>query len=174
GVATINASLTQAALPPSSSQTRTISNSPMLLAQSVDQDEILAAHNKYRREVGVPPLKWSDSLASSAQKWAEHLASIETLEHSSANYGENLWAGSPGLFSQTQMVDDWGSEKDSFIPDSTFPDTCRGGWQNCAHYTQLIWRSTKEVGCGLARKEDTNYLVCQYNPPGNIQGERPD
>ncbi|HRH44617.1 MAG TPA: CAP domain-containing protein [Pyrinomonadaceae bacterium] len=26
-------------------------------------DEILAAHNKYRTEVGVEPLKWSESLA---------------------------------------------------------------------------------------------------------------
>src|ERR671932_283901 len=173
GLVAISAGFTQAALTPSPNQTKTISNSPMLLAQSVNKNLILAAHNKYRQQLGVPGLKWSDSLASSAQKWAKQLASRNQLQHSSGNYGENIWAGTKGRYTQTQMVEAWGSEKQYFIANSAFPNTCKGGWQKCGHYTQIIWKNTTEVGCGLAKGTQMDYLVCQYNPPGNFQGQKP-
>ena len=72
---------------------------------------ILAEHNKYRVEVGVLPLQWSDNLAASAQQWANHLAATGKLEHSRA--GENLAQGSSGAFSVTQLVDMW-AVKSSF------------------------------------------------------------
>lgn len=66
-------------------------------------DEILAVHNKYRAEVGVAPLKWSETLANSAQKWADELAKNRKFNHS--RMGENLWGGSAKGFSYTQMVE---------------------------------------------------------------------
>lgn len=173
GLVATNVHLTQAALTPSPNQTQTISNSPILLVQSINRNEVLAAHNKYRQQVNVPNLKWSNSLARSAQQWAKQLASTNTFKHSSTNYGENIWAGTKGRYSQAKMVDNWGSEKQYFIPNSTFPNTCRGGWQKCGHYTQIIWKNTTEVGCGLARGAQMDYFVCQYNPPGNFQGQKP-
>jgi uncharacterized protein YkwD len=173
GLVAISAGLTKAALTPSPIQTQTISNSSTLLAQSVNRNLILAAHNKYRQQAGVPGLKWSDTLASSAQKWAKQLVSINRLQHSSGNYGENIWAGTKGRYTQSQMVDSWGSEKQYFIANSAFPNTCKGGWQKCGHYTQIIWKNTTEVGCGLAKGAKMDYFVCQYNPPGNFEGQKP-
>lgn len=173
GLIAINSGLTEATLIPSSNPTQAISNSSTLLAQSMKSNEVLEAHNKYRKEVGVPPLKWSNSLASSAQQWANQLASNNRFEHSSTDKGENIWAGSKGSFSPTQMVNSWGSEKKYFISNRLFPNTCRGGGQKCGHYTQIIWKNTTEVGCGLARGAKMDYFVCQYNPPGNYQGEKP-
>ncbi|MCI5139186.1 MAG: hypothetical protein D3922_12405, partial [Candidatus Electrothrix sp. AR1] len=44
----------------------------------------------------------------------------------------------------------------------------------CGHYTQVVWRSTKEVGCGMASCNDKAQLwVCQYNPRGNMLGQKP-
>lgn len=43
-------------------------------ASNTIADEILDAHNRYRAEVGVPPLSWSDDLANQAQDWANYLA----------------------------------------------------------------------------------------------------
>ena len=173
GLIAINAGLTGATLIPSSNSTQGISNSSILLVQNIKSNEILVAHNKYRQEVGVPPLKWSNSLANSAQQWAKQLASTNRFEHSSTDKGENLWAGTKGRFSPTQMVNSWGSEKQYFISNRPFPNTCRGGWQKCGHYTQIIWKNTTEVGCGLARGAKMDYFVCQYNPSGNYQGEKP-
>lgn len=137
--------------------------------------DILAAHNRYRDEYNLPHLTWSDTVAASAQQWANQLASSNTFEHSAGSgYGENLWRGTAGAYSTTQMVDSWGSEKQYFIPNRTFPDlSTTGNWADVGHYTQIIWRNTTEVGCALATGSGSDVLVCQYNPPGNYTGQNP-
>ncbi|MFB2981417.1 CAP domain-containing protein [Microseira sp. BLCC-F43] len=168
-LATISASFSLEALTPGKTK--------ILLAQrarAINKNEILAAHNKYRRSVRVPPLQWSDTVASSAQQWANQLARTSRFEHSNnRRYGENLWMGTAGRFSFTQMVDGWGSEKQYFIPNRTFPNVSNTGkWQDVGHYTQVIWRNTRQVGCALASGGGNDYLVCQYSPPGNVIGQR--
>lgn len=136
--------------------------------------ELLAAQNKYRTEVGEAPLVWSDKLADSAQSWAEHLANVvHALKHSgAADTGENLASWTAGHASLTRLVKIWGDEKRFFV-DASFPDISRtGSWQSVGHYSQLVWRKTTEVGCGLATGGGQDYLVCQYNPMGNFAGEK--
>ena len=134
--------------------------------------EIVAAHNNYRAEVTSPPLQWSDALAQSAQQWADHLASIQQMQHSGQDgVGENLFMGTTRAFSFTQMVGSWGDEKANFTP-GTFSDvSTTGNWMDVGHYTQVVWRNTTDVGCALASDGQNDYLVCQYSPPGNMQGE---
>lgn len=45
----------------------------------------------------------------------------------------------------------------------------------CGHYTQLVWSTTKAVGCGnvTCNNELGVLIVCSYNPPGNYQDENP-
>lgn len=152
---------------PSGTSTRPASNS--LSAP------LLEAHNRYRLEVGVPQLTWSESLATASQTWADRLATSNTFEHSQANgYGENLWQGTAGAFSLTEMVATWGDEQADFMPNRPFPDvSTTGNWADVGHYTQMIWRDTTEVGCGLATANGYDVLVCRYTPPGNYQGEVP-
>lgn len=143
-----------------------------LNAQVTSQDpaitEILAAHNKYRTELNIPPLKWSDKLAKNAKVWADRLASEGRMYHSSGTgEGENLWMGTSGYYSYTQMVDGWGSEK-RYYKDGIFPDVSNSGsWYDVGHYTQLIWRNTTEVGCAKSTGRGNDILVCRYSPPGN-------
>lgn len=160
---------------------------PTLSAQaaSFDEAEMLAAHNQWRAKVGTPPLTYSPELAVSSQRWANHLKTENQcrMQHSQPDgkYGENLyWASairwSDGRrevqqVSPKKVVDDWGSE----IKDYNYPlNTCSQG-KMCGHYTQVVWHSTKSVGCAFAVCEDSNdqIWVCQYQTPGNWVGEKP-
>lgn len=137
--------------------------------------EIMDAHNRYRAEVGVPTLQWSDDLANQAYAWASQLAATGSFEHSHTDgQGENLWKGGPpgDGFTFTHMVDDWGNEKQYFAG-GVFPDvSTTGNWGDVGHYTQLVWRDTSQVGCGCVDGPDgTRYLVCRYASPGNFTGQ---
>lgn len=141
--------------------------------------EIVSAHNRYRAELGIEGLRWSDLLAAHAQKWADHLASLggRSLMHAPAsergNEGENLWMGTAGYYSLTQMVDGWGGEKKYFVY-GDFPNVSRtGNWADVGHYTQVIWKDTKEVGCARATAGGYDILVCRYSPPGNYMSRKP-
>jgi hypothetical protein len=132
--------------------------------------ELLAAHNNYRASLGLPRLRWSDRLSASAQRWADHLAAIGRLEHNGS--GQNLAMATSGSQSLTQLVDLWGGER-AYFTNGYFPAvSTTGNWANVGHYSQMVWRMTSEVGCGFARSYGRDVLVCDYNPPGNVMGER--
>jgi len=132
--------------------------------------ELLAAHNAYRTSLGLPSLRWSDELAAKAQSWADHLAEIGQLEHSGP--GQNLAMAASGTQSLTQLVDLWGSEQADFT-NGDFPDiSTTGNWMDVGHYSQMVWKTTTEVGCGFAESDGRDVLVCDYDPPGNVMGER--
>jgi uncharacterized protein YkwD len=137
-------------------------------------DTILAAHNAERAAVGVPPVTWSSTLAAHAATWAKHLAQLGTMQHSRPSErpgeGENLWAGTAGAYSAAEMVAGWTGEKKDFR-NGDYPDVTRGG--TVGHYTQMIWKTTNEIGCATARGGQYDILVCRYGPPGNMVGERP-
>jgi hypothetical protein len=133
--------------------------------------EILDAHNRYRAEVGLAPLQWSEGLAASAQQWAEQLAAAGAFQHSDNGFGENIAQGATGYTSIAQLIGLWGDEKQHYTG-GYFPDVSNtGNWLEVAHYTQIVWRNTTEVGCGVASGNSNDVLVCQYNPAGNVSGE---
>ncbi len=137
-------------------------------------DRLLAAHNAERARVGVPPLSWDPRLAQSAAAYGPVLARLGRLQHSPKasrpGQRENLWMGSRGRFSPEQMVGRWIEERRLFRP-GIFPNvSASGNWYHVAHYTQLIWRNTTHVGCALHPGGATDYLICRYSPPGNIDG----
>ncbi|MFL6415305.1 MAG: CAP domain-containing protein [Bryobacteraceae bacterium] len=129
---------------------------------------MLAAHNVYRRQIGTPPLEWSTRLAATAQSWANELVQTAVLKHrSDLQVGENLFEAVGRPADVRQVVDSWAAERSAYHPET---NSCSG---RCGHYTQIIWRDTKRVGCGVAREGRREIWVCNYDPPGNIIGERP-
>jgi len=138
---------------------------------------MLAAHNRARGEVGVAPLVWSDTLASSARGYAEEMARTGRFEHAAqpmgpGRQGENLWTGTRNAYRYDEMIGHWVAERRDFVnlPVPQFSRT--GRWQDVGHYGQIVSRRTTEVGCALASSATDDYLVCRYAPPGNVFGER--
>ncbi|UAB77143.1 SCP-like extracellular [Erythrobacter sp. SCSIO 43205] len=136
----------------------------------------LNAHNEARLDFGTPPLQWSASLTQEASQWAEHLARTNTMRHSTpetrAQTGENLWMGTAGYYTPGSMIGFFVNEQRYFRA-GYFPEVSRtGSWADVGHYTQVVWPSTREVGCAKASNAKYDFLVCRYFPAGNVEGER--
>jgi len=167
-----------------------------------DTEPVLKAHNDARDAVGSPALKWSDSLAADAQSWANELVKLNQgkfineaqSQHAPGNKAENIASGygasSSGEVSPpstASLVQGWVNEK-QYWKGGTFgsPDSCQAPGKEpgkgCGHYTQVVWRTTTEVGCGIATDSGKTSdglpgkwyaLVCRYSPEGNWEGEKP-
>ena len=92
------------------------------------------------------------------------------MKHRRPNdYGENLYWSYNKSPDSKMVVDAWGSE----IKDYDYAtNTCNPN-KVCGHYTQVVWRDTKEVGCGVAYCGKEQVWVCNYSPPGNFVGQKP-
>lgn len=134
--------------------------------------KILKEHNKLRAEVGIPPLTWSVKLANYSQDWANELKSMGCkFNHSKNNsYGENLFKGTAGYYTVADGVISWGDEKKDYTYGYS-GETLQAGV--VGHYTQIVWRNTTKVGCGIVKCNGEMILVCNYDPPGNYVGEKP-
>jgi pathogenesis-related protein 1 len=142
-------------------------------------EETVQAHNAWRRRAGVAPLRWVADLAARAQARAEYLAAHGCIiEHGLLpdNVGENLYYLGPWrsagrrnelvVVSATEIVDAWGAESANYAP---MLSACAPNRQ-CGHYTQMVWRTTEELGCGMAICPTLGQVwVCDYRPPGNIR-----
>lgn len=138
---------------------------------------LVSRHNVERESLGIPPLRWDPTLAVSASGWANHLAATNTFQHAPENaaapQGENLWEGTPGRFSPEAMVDAWARERRYFRPGRFPQNSTTGSVADVGHYTQLMWRATRAVGCALAHGPSEDVLVCRYSEAGNYEGEVP-
>jgi len=136
---------------------------------------VLSAHNNARARFGVAPVTWNEELAAGALAHAQYMAATGIYGHDQTpgrrkKSGENLWRGQRGLFSYDIMVGVMVDEARHFRP-GAFPDNSRtGNWSDVAHYTQIVWPTTTEVGCALASSATTDYFVCRYAPTGNKDG----
>ena len=156
--------------------------SPMLIGGTVQRADfnarLLAAQNVERAKIGVPALDWDSTLAADARVWADELAATGRFEHSPDEpgkplQGENLWAGTPRAFAPERMVGLWLAERGDYRP-GVFPNNSRSGdVERVGHYTQVIWRDSRRVGCAAAVGRNEEFLVCRYSEPGNITGQRP-
>ncbi|KAA0709781.1 Golgi-associated plant pathogenesis-related protein 1 [Triplophysa tibetana] len=127
--------------------------------------EFLETHNEYRRKHQAPDLTLSDKLCASAQLWADQIFSEKCMKHSATDNGENIYyafSSEPKKLTGKEPVDSWYSE----IKDYNFKQS--GYQQKTGHFTQVVWKSTKEVGVGLATDGHTVFVVGEYSPPGNI------
>jgi len=127
----------------------------------------------------MPPVTWDGTLAAFAQNWANNLASScnGNLEHSSPNnYGENLaYSDMSTPETASRVVSDWMSESTMY---DTSTNMCTGGDGDlsCAHFTQVLWKTTTTIGCATATCPDPSggntqyYSACEYNPAGNCNG----
>jgi len=142
----------------------------------------LKTHNCARKTVVpaahpvIPMMSWANDIGQTAQTYANQCV----FAHSGTpGLGENIYAAAPWGSDQTAAAQSWASEF-SFYDYAS--NTCASGHM-CGHYTQMVWRSSTEIGCGIkncsvnspfgSNFPNWTIVVCNYRPPGNYSGQRP-
>lgn len=146
---------------------------------------VTAAHNAVRANASPtpnPPLApycWSAAVATTAQAWADGCRFKHNPDVQSLGYGENIYAagGSSPSGQGLAAVALWAAEAANY---NYANNSCSG---TCLHYTQIVWRTTEAIGCGVKNCTTNSpfggsfpnwtFVVCNYDPPGNYPGYRP-
>lgn len=161
---------------------------PTAVSVTVTSLACVGAHNTKRNQhKDTPALSWNSNLARGSESWAIHLADINTdtnninLIHSesSGNYGENIYySGSSRNTVKTcsDAVTPWYDEERYY--DWNNPGNSNTARKAIGHFTQVVWKSTTEVGCGVAKIVlgffTLTFVVCRYSPAGNVSGQYGD
>ncbi|KAI9754216.1 MAG: hypothetical protein M4579_004813 [Chaenotheca gracillima] len=140
-----------------------VSTSSSYTAPSEFEKTMLSVHNMYRDQHNASALSWNTSLADFGNHWAEGCV----WKHSGGPSGEDLAAG---YANATAAVEAWGNER------AQYNFAKQGFSEQTGHFTQVVWKGTKTVGCGRVKCDGKNktpgwYVVCEYYPAGNVGGE---
>ncbi|MFC4230275.1 CAP family protein [Parasediminibacterium paludis] len=154
--------------------TKTGSNISVQQAQ-----EVLQHHNNIREKVGSPALVWNQQLAAYAQQWADYLANNNhcTMKHrdhpgeGDKAYGENIfWGSSSDYYKPMDASLSWYGEIKFF----KYQRLNDNNWYKTGHYTQMVWKDTKEMGVGVAVCPNGGLIVvANYYPAGNVMTQYP-
>lgn len=104
--------------------------------------QILRVHNRYRCMHGVPPLQWSNDVAAYAQRWIEKAGYKHSNSYQTplGPMGENLyWSSQPP--SGADAAASWYDESQGY-------DYRREGSPGTGHFTAMIWKDVRYLGCG--------------------------
>lgn len=130
------------------------------------EEETIQSHKIARSRYGSTALVWSEVCAAYAQQWADYLATSGEWKHGNLDgtigrMGQNIAMGGKN-FTVTKAVDAWMEESKDY-------DYERGGYQpGLGHFTQMVWRSTRECGAGKAKRGNRTIIVVNYFPAGNL------
>lgn len=128
---------------------------------------ILQTHNVVRAGIKLAPLTWDCGLADLAQEWAKRGVPM----HRDDNFfGESIFVAGAADVVAVSGVTRWMLEKQHWNNDT---GRCNPG-KTCTHYTQIVWKNTSRIGCGINRNMPGKWktmLVCNYDPAGNDPGQ---
>ncbi|XP_038954172.1 C-type lectin domain family 18 member A-like isoform X1 [Rattus norvegicus] len=138
---------------------------------------ILTTHNRLRSQVhpsaaNMQRMDWSESLAQLAQARAALCGTSATPNlaatlRNTPDVGWNVQLLPMGSASFVEVVNVWFAEGLQYRHGSA---ECAHN-ATCAHYTQLVWATSSQLGCGwqpcFVDQVATEAFVCAYSPGGN-------
>jgi len=130
---------------------------------------ILENHNYHRKKHQVDSLVRFSDLETISQSYTEKMASTGNFAHSNNKYngdymGENLYM-SYGSITGTDASEMWYDEVKKYDFNN------QGFSMSTGHFTQLVWKGSKQLGCGASCSNYGCYITCNYYPAGNYQGQ---
>ena len=138
---------------------------------------LLQEHNKYRYTHNSRKLSLDSNIIKDAAVYAESLAKNSdpnylepsgSYYNSDEKYGENLFQcnkKSCKTANISLVTSIWYNETNNY------DYSLNKGQKGTYNFTQMIWKNTKKMGCGIGYRNDSSYkVVCFYYPRGNIYG----
>ncbi|EUB57620.1 Cysteine-rich secretory protein LCCL domain-containing [Echinococcus granulosus] len=150
-------------------------------AEKPDVMRILTRHQQYRsltQAADMMKMTWSVNLERIAAlvvekcpKSVEAVRSQTELRDLGANLGSApypppLQDGYPEDI-QTSIIDQWGSQRSYYYPDSGCPG------HPCDAWWQVVWSNASQVGCSLKVCGTKSIMVCIYNSRANNETDAP-
>ncbi|KAK9705806.1 hypothetical protein RND81_07G083200 [Saponaria officinalis] len=123
---------------------------PPLTHPTTHITQYLKGQNTARAAIGLPLLAWDQKLAGYAQWWANQRRGDCALKHSNGPYGENIFWGSYAGYTPEFAVQNWVIERKWY---NYYSNSCGYG-EDCGHYTQIVWRNTRRVGCAKMSSDE--------------------
>eukprot|EP00877_Chromochloris_zofingiensis_P011421 jgi/Chrzof1/6532/Cz19g00040.t1 len=125
----------------------------------------------------APPLAWDNGLAAVSQQHANLCSWRHSTPEERRNKGENMyWSwGYPEATAGLRATRSWVREWEDYDFKKNNGEPKRRG-DLVGHFTQVVWMDTRKVGCahkrcpsmkGVTGYKFVDYVVCQYDPPGN-------
>ena len=133
------------------------------------RDTMLQIHCDLRKRHGIKELlKLNEELNKMAQTHAENLSvsnqSFVKDIYNNEVLGLNVLVSDKNLEPEI-ICNEWYSESIKYnFNNHKFQ-------KGTGHFTQMIWKDTKEVGFGFEEKDNILYIVAYYYPAGNIFNE---
>jgi pathogenesis-related protein 1 len=138
-------------------------------------ENVVKYHNNLRSPLGISPISYSEDLADFAIEWCQELGRKKgAFEHRPSTgkfartYGENIYKGSISNTPFDDAMKLWASEKSKFRNNVLN----QNNWYSAGHYSQMIWGKTRTVGCAVVEINGNCIVVCNYDPAGNMMGQR--
>lgn len=133
------------------------------------RNNMLSRHNTYRKKHQVGNLVRNSEVEKIAQAYSEKLAASGQFQHSGNSFngnplGENLYKNYGSSVDGTSPVDMWYDEV------KLYDFNNQGFSMNTGHFTQVVWKGSKNLGCGFACGSGC-VVTCNYYPAGNYLGQ---
>lgn len=127
----------------------------------VEKQQFMIFHNLKRCWHNVPDIAWDDTLAARA---SAHAAKC-TLKPESGRSGDGESVTFGVGLDLIKALDNW------YLQGIFFPYGAANAPDNMREYAQMLWASSRSLGCAAAKCGNQNYYVCRYSPAGNTKGE---
>ena len=134
------------------------------------RNELLKNHNKYRKYHNSNDLKMNNDLNKKAQEYANEIIDAKFKQSTFHNIYKNSILGE-NTFCSKEKVDPKKICHEWYKENKKYDYEKNSYLKGTGHFTQLVWKNTKEVGFGISSNNDNFRVVAYYYPAGNILGE---
>ncbi|KAK8169902.1 CAP domain-containing protein [Phyllosticta citrichinensis] len=121
--------------------------------------QFMAYHNVHRTFHGACSLLWDPALAKQAQAAAN---TCKFQHQMTGDNGQNVAEQSASGNIPAGTVSMWYEEGSK--------TNYQGGNMQQGHYTQVLWKDTFALGCGVKNCGQMTLVFCDYAPAGNMMG----